>query len=260
MMVGFAAPPQSTEPLSFADDAARTAFQRMRGAVLRGQAQSELQAIKLVGIEKSTPLIGTPRDEPVEIRFQQPNRFVIVQNNGVRLRHNGFNGDIDLSSSFDFRRKESKTFASPAGLRTQRLHAARLMIAMFATPLRAVPLTVGVAAGEPTRLRFDYEGQPAFEVELGASGEPVAANYSESRVLPLKTTPQSGGSASLPPPTLVQIRMRLEQRKAVEGVNMPFYVVLEGGGMVLQEFRFKSGEVNPKLSDKDFQHASGLEG
>jgi hypothetical protein len=250
---------EEAEPLRFADERTKAAISNVKAALLTGRSTSSLRSLRLKGSERITPTVGVPEERPVEFRVLQPDKFLRVQHVSSSVRHVGFNGDLLLNSVFDRKRQIGRTFGARADLDNQRLVAARLMFGLYGSTLRAVPLSASMAEPAATgarRLRFRVAEQDAFEVELGPGNQPAVITYTEKRRLPLDEAPRELTTETLPAPSLVRMTLRLADRRLVDGVMVPFHVIVEGGGKVLEEFKFEGAEINPDLTNADFQRVT----
>jgi hypothetical protein len=62
----------------------------------------------------------------------------------------------------------------------------------------------------------------------------------------------ASGAGGLPPLEEIEVTMRFEDRRSVDGLLLPLHVVTEARGVLLADLRFDEISVNQPLTERDF--------
>ncbi len=234
--------------------------------------QPSPRSLRLVGTDVSTQAVitdvraGVTRvsnmEDAIEFRIAFPDRFAQIATNDISERRHGFNGRNGFQGS---RAVAPNVTTNPGGVPPPqdvtdfwRQELARLMLGMLARTDTLRRVTVTSAGPHALRLRGSMD--PEVTIELDPDTHLPARLIWRQRMIvlePGRILRTGGGTVSpgrLPSNTPEEtVTMSLTDHRDVDGLKLPFQVSWMAKGVTLREMRFEQIELNPVLTDDDFQ-------
>lgn len=227
-------------------------------------------ALRMTGTEWTSQVVSTDgrtgitrvteREYPIEVLVAFPDRYRMVGSLfSARFRH-GFNDEtyFRLNEAAD----ASETRRSPEWTARLRLDLTRFAVGMLARTDTLAGLTVSDAGPNAVRLEDASASAPQPQVMTlefdPATRLPARLVWRMRTVVHVPGSERrSGGGAGAGPVGAETpeetLTMSFTDRRDVSGLKLPFRVSVAAKGITLREFRFDRIEVNPALTDEDFQ-------
>jgi hypothetical protein len=242
--------------VTFREELAQKIFTDSRNAMGGDAAISRLESLVLTGSVTLVPEDGGPRQRDVQIRIWLPDKVIRVESAGRAFeRRLGVVGTTVIAGI----RTDGGEIETPPPdlhktmLRSERARLARLLLGMASGVTQAQWLTIATARGvgrmshpldgptgvisdDPDRFRRTLEitGEPAFYARVEYDG----------RFVPMRLEyPPSKGQTAV---------MEFIDRRRVDGLLLPFRIVTKVKNRVVEDLRFESIKVNPRLTMEEF--------
>ncbi len=207
----------------YADAAARQMVERARTAVLGSRRPDDLRSFIFKGRIRLPTATDATRDGTVELKILLPDRYLRVETIDGVTRRSGFAGATPLGDG--------------ATLAAERAEFARLMLGAL------------VYAPPDPKLRLQSTGESAFaDTEaLDVSGPSFSARlvFDAAAHVPMRVVLFGERQTS--------IVVSFANRRAVDGIALPFRVTTQTPDRVLETLMFDEILVNPELRDEDFR-------
>jgi hypothetical protein len=226
-------------------------------AIGTGPAIAGLRALVFIGrsrvqIDDNGPLIPAV----VQIKFLLPDNYLRIDTIGTAQRRAGFSGSTVLSSISD---GENVTYP-PDNLRKQilrngRFHVVRFLLGAltYVTPelvltFHSIPKSVEM---------IDPRVSPRTTTSVDTTGnlEPYTANVTgdgfDARYI-VDSGTRTPARIEFTAADRHDVVMTFDQRRLVDGLQLPFHIVTTNRGHVVDELTFDEIIVNPELSKRDF--------
>ncbi|CAN5800438.1 hypothetical protein BH18ACI5_BH18ACI5_13560 [soil metagenome] len=231
----------------------------MHKAVYGARDPVSVRGLQASGRAIVTPTVGSAFEQPVEVRLQQPDRYLRLFSTAALLHYRGFNGNQILNS---FKKLDPTAAAAlsvrPADLELQRNAGSRLLVSLLGVPLAGVPVRVtAVSPGnQGAVLRIEVTGGHQFDLTLDSNSLPTAISYLTRARMPSGADgPVSGAAHTLPAEQEMRMETRLLDRRSVDGVSIPTRLVTQAQGVVFEDLRLEKIEINPIFTDAHFRRA-----
>lgn len=245
---------------SEADSRLSTILADVHRAIYGGKSAGTVNALRATGRATLTPTVGPAVEESVELRLQQPDRYLRIFSTGSARHYRGLKGTEILNSVERIDPTAAVSLAvRPTDLQVQRDAAFRTTFALLGVTLgQAPPRIIVVSDRNPIILRVQGGETSSFDVTLDADHLPAVLSYGTRVRMPLgPAAPPSGSPGSLPPEQDARMEVRLLERKWVDGVSIPSRLRSEAKGVVFEDLKLDAIEINPGFKDADFTRARG---
>jgi hypothetical protein len=237
-----------------------------RAAVGTEAALRRARSLVLTGAQQAYDLRTgqATRRASVELRILLPDNYLVIEVDSGKKRETGFSGNVLLHRVAP---AGDSTLRGTSVLRMQavRHELARWVLGALAEPRTASALTIRPGGDADTLEAIGGDGFAAWlDLDKG-SHVPLRVRY----VRPGSGVGGTVGSgvasgvtssaSAAPPPAGDEVTLGFEDRKLVDGLNLPHRITQSRGGRLVQELRFRTIVVNPPLELKDFRYAAGPE-
>jgi hypothetical protein len=233
-----------------------------RAAIGAPASLSGLKSLLLEGViqnlNHNTGKLGP--DERLEIRILLPDNYLRLVRGTRVIRTYGFTGTTVLR---DMRPVQAGPFTSrsaPAAgaLDAERATLARLMLGMTGHTATDLPVTVAAPRGSAPTLAVTGPGGFTAWLDLAAGSHlPLQVRFADQVAFPVPggTEKNLGYArvASMPPRVDAEVALTFEDRRLVDGLNLPHRIRRVARDVTFEEIRLKKIVLNPPLSAKDFE-------